>query len=50
MELLLQLRGNAKKNKDFDTADLIRDGLNKSGIQIKDTINGVTWEINKKHE
>mgnify|MGYP000545102061 CR=1 FL=1 len=25
-ELVLKLRGNAKKNKDFSTADLIRDG------------------------
>ena len=36
MELVLQLRGNAKKSKDFDTADLIRDELDKVGIQIKD--------------
>jgi cysteinyl-tRNA synthetase len=44
MELVLQLRGNAKKSKDFDTADLIRDELNKVGIQIKDGRKGSSWE------
>ena len=45
MELVLQLRGNAKKNKDFDTADLIRDKLEKAGIQIKDSREGSSWEV-----
>lgn len=45
MDLVLQLRGNAKKNKDFDTADLIRDELDKVGIQIKDSREGSSWEI-----
>ena len=45
MELVLKLRGNAKKNEDFDTADLIRDELNKSGIQIKDSREGSSWEV-----
>ena len=45
MELVLQLRGNAKKNKDFDTADLIRDELDRSGIQIKDSREGSSWEV-----
>jgi cysteinyl-tRNA synthetase len=44
MELVLQLRGNAKKSKDFDTADLIRDELDKVGIQIKDGREGSSWE------
>jgi len=45
MELVLQLRGNAKKNKDFDTADLIREELEKAGIQIKDSREGSSWEV-----
>jgi len=45
MELVLQLRGNAKKSKDFDTADLIRDELKKVGIQIKDGREGSSWEV-----
>ena len=45
MELVLQLRGNAKKSKDFDTADLIRDELDKLGIQIKDGREVSSWEV-----
>jgi len=45
MELVLQLRGNAKKSKDFDTADLIRDELDKVGIQIKDGRERSSWEV-----
>tara|TARA_B100000767_G_scaffold256958_1_gene264416 strand:- start:1048 stop:2517 length:1470 start_codon:yes stop_codon:yes gene_type:complete len=45
MELVLQLRGNAKKSKDFGTADLIRDELDKVGIQIKDAREGSSWEV-----
>ena len=44
IELILKLRTNAKKNKDFDTADIIREELNKSGIQIKDSREGTKWE------
>jgi len=43
MELVLQLRGKAKKSKDFDTADLIRNELDKFGIQIKDGREGSSW-------
>ena len=45
MELILKLRTNAKKKKDFDTADIIREELNKSGILIKDSREGTNWEI-----
>ena len=45
MELVLQLRGNAKKNKDFETADLIREELNKLNIQVKDGREGSSWEV-----
>ena len=45
MELVLKLRGNAKKSKDFGTADLIRDELDKVGIQIKDGRDGSSWEV-----
>ena len=45
MELILRLRANAKKNNDFDTADLIREELSKFGIQIKDNREGTNWEI-----
>ena len=35
------------EKKDFDSADLIRDHLQKIGIVIKDTQEGTTWEIEK---
>tara|TARA_B100001250_G_scaffold7461_1_gene6289 strand:- start:3721 stop:5190 length:1470 start_codon:yes stop_codon:yes gene_type:complete len=46
MKLILKLRGNAKSNKNFATADLIRDELNKLNIQINDSRDGSAWEIN----
>jgi cysteinyl-tRNA synthetase len=45
MEVVLKLRENAKTNKDFDCADLIREELNKLNIQVKDGRNGSSWEI-----
>ena len=45
MEVVLKLRENAKTNKDFDSADLIRDELNKLNIQVKDGRNGSSWEV-----
>jgi cysteinyl-tRNA synthetase len=47
MDIILLLRKNAKENKDFSTADLIRDELDKKGIQIKDTREGSSWGIKK---
>ena len=47
MNLLLDLRTNAKTNKDWTTADLIRDNLAKLGFTIKDTKDGIEWEYNK---
>lgn len=42
--LLINLRLEARKNKDFATSDLIRDRLTAIGITLKDTSNGTTWE------
>ena len=44
LDLLVELRGNAKSNKDWGTADTIRDALNGLGISIKDSKDGSTWE------
>ena len=41
------VRNNAKKNKDFKTADFIRDELEKKGIQIKDSRDGSSWSLEK---
>ncbi len=40
LQLLLIVRADARKRKDFATSDAIRDGLNKLGIQIEDTSSG----------
>lgn len=43
IEALIEKRQNARKNKDFATADKIRDDLKAKGIILKDTPQGVTW-------
>ncbi|MBN2638704.1 MAG: cysteine--tRNA ligase [Bacteroidales bacterium] len=45
METLLQMRQDAKNNKDYATADRIRNELAKLNIQIKDTKEGSTWKF-----
>lgn len=43
IEALIAKRQEARKNKDFATADRIRDDLKAKGIILKDTPQGVTW-------
>ncbi len=43
MQILLDLRQSAKKNKDFATADKIRDAVTALGIKIEDRPGGSTW-------
>ena len=45
MEVLCALRAEAKSNKDWATADLIRDQLAKLGVTIKDGKDGTTWKM-----
>ena len=45
MDVILKLRKQAKINKDFITADLIRDELDCLGIQINDSRDGSSWQI-----
>lgn len=44
MQMIIQLRANAKTNKDFETADFIRDQLKAISITLKDTKDGTEWE------
>ncbi len=46
IEALILERNEAKKNKDFNTADKIRDSLNAREIVLLDTPNGTIWEKN----
>jgi cysteinyl-tRNA synthetase len=44
MQLIITIRANARKNKDFATSDTIRDGLAAVGITLQDLKEGTTWE------
>jgi len=45
IQILIELRQDAKKNKDFATADKIRNSLSEIGVQLEDTRTGVKWKI-----
>ena len=45
IEELIIKRENAKKDKNFDMADQIRNELNELGIEIKDTSDGTSWNV-----
>ena len=45
MTILLELRAEARKNKDFALSDKIRDRLLETGIEIKDTREGASWSV-----
>ncbi len=47
MQLLLDLRQEAKNKKDFALSDSIRDKLAAQGIQIMDSKDGASWQIKK---
>ena len=47
VKLLIEIRKEARINKDFNTSDKIRDDLQKMGIRLKDEKNGTTFEINR---
>ncbi len=46
MELLIEIRQEARKNKDWGTSDKIRDGLSKVSIVLNDGKDGTTWSQN----
>lgn len=43
MDLVLELRQQARTNKDWTTSDKIRDGLAAAGIVVKDSKEGTSW-------
>lgn len=45
VEAMMEIRQNAKKNKEWNISDKIREGFEKAGIGIKDTKDGYEWEI-----
>jgi cysteinyl-tRNA synthetase len=44
MELVLELRKEARGRKDYSTSDLIRNKLAELGINVMDTAHGQDWE------
>ena len=48
IKILIKLRNSARINKNFKTADLIRDELNSIGIDLKDDKTSSSFSINKK--
>jgi len=44
MRLLIELRAEARANRDWGTADMIRDRLEALGIELEDRPEGTTWK------
>ncbi len=45
VEALISERNEAKKNKNFERADMIRDELMEQGIEIMDSSSGTSWKV-----
>jgi len=45
MNIIIELRREARTNKDWATSDRLRDALAAAGVSIKDTKDGATWDI-----
>ncbi len=45
MNTIIAIRQNARQNKDWGTADLIRDNLARLKITVKDTKDGSEWKV-----
>ena len=45
VEKLILKRDTAKKDKDYEAADSIREELSKLGIEIKDSSDGTVWNL-----
>lgn len=47
IDTLVEQRLRARADKNFEQADQIRDQLKEMGIQVQDTLEGTTWEVDK---
>ena len=43
LEALIAARNDARRNRDFATADRVRDELAAMGVRIEDGAGGTTW-------
>lgn len=48
MQLVIDMRQQARENKDWPTSDKIRDTLNAIHIELKDGKEGTSWKVNEK--
>ena len=47
VDLVLALRAQARAEKRWGESDTIRDGLAGAGIEVRDTPDGVEWEVRR---
>ena len=47
VEELVKKRSLARQNKDFQTADQLREKLDQMGIELRDSVEGSEWEVKK---
>ncbi|MCK5045381.1 MAG: cysteine--tRNA ligase, partial [Candidatus Heimdallarchaeota archaeon] len=47
LNLIIELRNEARKNKDYKTSDKIRDKLAEVNIVLEDSSKGTIWKIKK---
>jgi cysteinyl-tRNA synthetase len=45
LDLLIEIRSEARKKKDFATADQIRNGLQQLGVTLEDRAGGTEWTV-----
>ncbi|MDL2231182.1 cysteine--tRNA ligase [Porphyromonadaceae bacterium OttesenSCG-928-L07] len=45
LDIVMESRNEAKKNKDWATSDRIRDNLKQAGVVVKDTKDGYEWTL-----
>lgn len=45
VDLMLRVRADARSGGDYQLSDTIRDGLARLGVEVRDTADGVEWEI-----
>jgi hypothetical protein len=50
VDLVLALRAEARAARRFDQADTLRDGLLALGVEVRDTPDGVTWQLRPDHQ
>ncbi|HEY4752699.1 MAG TPA: hypothetical protein VIH37_05390, partial [Candidatus Limnocylindrales bacterium] len=48
VDALLELREQARRSRDFATADVIRGRLAAAGVEVRDEAGGATWVLGER--